>query len=380
MPKKLSLIHTADLHLGKSFQELGTRGVQLRRRIISAFRRTVDLALDRRADLFLIAGDLFDSNTPSREAQSVLEAEFARLAGAGIRVAVMPGTHDPPGSRPFASPVFSSRPRHVFVLTPEAPSLVLDDLDLAIGAYFPCRDRAGEWTGPDESLGRGRTFCVAMAHGSAMSGLSEGGPEDRIPDSILRAAGVHYLALGHHHGARVVADAAMPAYYSGSPEMLAIDQKEAGHALHVILEERGGRVEVTVDKARVGTLRYQRLKVGMDEARAGRDLAQELTRLADPELFLDLILEGAAALDAELPDLAGLESTYADAFFKLRLIDRTTRTRELNSLAEVPPASVLAEFMRRMQERIKEAKSPEREEWEEALRLGIHFLSGGGVP
>jgi exonuclease SbcD len=261
MPQKISLIHTADLHLGKSFHELGSRGSLLRRSIISALGRSVDLALDRSVDLFLIAGDLFDSNLPSREALSVLEAEFSRLAGAGIRVIAMPGTHDPPGSRVFASAVFTARPRHVFVLTPEAPSLMLDDLDLAVGAYFPCRDRAGEWSGPDESFGQGRTFCVAMAHGSAISGLSEEGPEDRIPDSILRAPGVHYLALGHHHGARVVAEASMPAYYSGSPEMLATDQKEAGHALHVILEDRGGRVEAMVDKVRVGTLRSQRIKL-----------------------------------------------------------------------------------------------------------------------
>jgi hypothetical protein len=45
----------------------------------------------------------------------------------------------------------------------------------------------------------------------------------------------------------------------------------------------------------------------------------------------------------------------------------------------VPPASVLSEFVRRMRDRIKDANSPEREEWEEALRLGIHFLTGGGT-
>jgi DNA repair exonuclease SbcCD nuclease subunit len=292
----------------------------------------------------------------------------------------MPGTHDPPGSRAFANPVFFRRPRHVFVLTPEEPMRLFEDLDLAMGAYFPCRDRAGEWTGPAPSFGADRTFCVAMAHGSALSGLAEEGPEDRLPESILRAPGVHYLALGHHHSARLVEDASMPAYYSGSPEMLAIDQKGAGHALHVILEERDGHVAVAVDKVKVGALRHLRLKVDAAEVLAGRDLAREIEERADPDLLLDLVVEGVVPLDAKLPDLAGLESRYAHAYCKLRLQDRSARSRELQALKDVPAASVLAEFIRRMQDKIKDAQGPERAEWEEALRLGIQFLAGGGEP
>ena len=376
MPPKVSFIHTADLHLGKSFQELGNHGSKLRHHIIAALNRGVEVARDRAVDLFLIAGDLFDSTAPSREALSVLEAAFARLSESGIRAVVIPGTHDPAGSRAFSSPILYSRPRQVFVITPEEPVRIFEDLDLAVGAWFPLRGRAREWTGPPRGWGRDRTFRVAMAHGSALPAMGDEGPEDLLPEFLLHDPEIHYLALGHHHGARPVDEAVMPAYYSGSPEMLAMDQKEAGYVLHVVLDAGGKQIRAAVDKVRVGSLRYLKLRLDAAEVAAGRDLNREIERAADPDLFFEVALEGTAALDAMVPDPAELERRYAPAFFRLKIIDRTTRGPELSAVANIPEASVLAEFIRRLQERISEASGPEREEWEEALRLGVQYLVG----
>jgi DNA repair protein SbcD/Mre11 len=376
MPDKISFIHTADLHLGRSFQDLGRKGAGLRQRLLAALDRIVALALDRGVDLVLIAGDLFDSPLPAPAALSALDSAFSRLAGAGVRVVVMPGTHDPPGARAFAAPVFSAWPRRVVVLTPESPFCLFEELDLAVCAWFPARDRAREWIGPAEGWHRGRRFRVAMAHGSVLSGLGAEGPEDLVPAAILRDPEVQYLALGHHHGARLVAEARMPAYYAGAPEMLAFDQKDAGYALHVTLTARGSEVEVNVDRARVGVLHYQRLEAAGEELISGRDLARELDKLADPDLCLEIIVSGLVPLEATLPDLASLERDHADKFFKLRLHDRAERSRELASLPAAAEASVLAEFVRRMQARIEASADAERAEWEEALRLGLHFLAG----
>jgi DNA repair exonuclease SbcCD nuclease subunit len=372
MPDRITLIHTADLHLGRSFQDLGRRGSRLRQRLLEALARTVALALDRSADLVLIAGDLFDSPAPAAGALAALEAGLARLAAAGVRTVVMPGTHDPPGSRVFGAPAFT-RPERVTVLTPEAPLCVFPELDLAVGAWFPARERSNEWIGPAPGWRGTHGFGVLMAHGSALPGLAEEGPEDRLPPAVLTDPEAHYLALGHHHGAGLVA-ARMPAYYAGAPEMLAFNQKDAGHVLHVTLTRRGGEVKTEVERVRIGTLRYQRLEADAAELLTGRDLGRELAALADPDLYLDLTVAGIVPLDAQLPDLDALERDHAERFFKLRIQDRVSRGRDLSAAA--PEASVLAEFIRRARERIDAAAGPEAEEWEEALRLGLHFLSG----
>ena len=57
-------------------------------------RPPIDLAIEERVDLFLIAGDLFDSNTQPRRSAERVAAELARLAAAKVRTVIIPGTHD----------------------------------------------------------------------------------------------------------------------------------------------------------------------------------------------------------------------------------------------------------------------------------------------
>ena len=57
-------------------------------------RPTVDLALAEKVDLFLIAGDLFDSNVQPRRSVERVAAELKRLVEARIRTVIIPGTHD----------------------------------------------------------------------------------------------------------------------------------------------------------------------------------------------------------------------------------------------------------------------------------------------
>src|SRR6202142_4739785 len=90
----LRLLHTADLHLGARHTDLGERAAVLRERQFAAFKTSVELAMAEQVDIFLIAGDLFDSNTQPRRSVERVAAELGRLARAGIRTVVIPGTHD----------------------------------------------------------------------------------------------------------------------------------------------------------------------------------------------------------------------------------------------------------------------------------------------
>src|SRR5918992_4794790 len=88
------LLHVADAHLGARHQDLGEAAARQRERQFAAFRRAIDLAIEERVDLFLVAGDLFDSNSqPARSVERVA-AELKRLPANGIAAVVLPGTHD----------------------------------------------------------------------------------------------------------------------------------------------------------------------------------------------------------------------------------------------------------------------------------------------
>src|SRR4029077_4046303 len=90
----LRIIHTADVHLGARHDDLGEQAAAQRERQFAAFKATVDLALAEKVDLFLIAGDLFDSNVQPRRSVERVAAELRRLADARIRSVIIPGTHD----------------------------------------------------------------------------------------------------------------------------------------------------------------------------------------------------------------------------------------------------------------------------------------------
>src|SRR6187551_2814107 len=90
----LRIIHTADVHLGARHDDLGEQAAAQRERQFAAFKATVDLALTEKADVFLIAGDLFDSNVQPRRSVERVAAELRRLVESKIRTVVIPGTHD----------------------------------------------------------------------------------------------------------------------------------------------------------------------------------------------------------------------------------------------------------------------------------------------
>jgi exonuclease SbcD len=90
----LRIIHTADVHLGARHDDLGEQAAAQRERQFAAFKAAVDLALAEKVDIFLVAGDLFDSNGQPRRSVERVAAELQRLAAAKIRSVVIPGTHD----------------------------------------------------------------------------------------------------------------------------------------------------------------------------------------------------------------------------------------------------------------------------------------------
>ena len=90
----LRIIHTADVHLGARHDDLGEQASAQRERQFAAFVATVDLALAEKVDLFLIAGDLFDSNVQPRRSVERVAAQLQRLAAGKIRTVIVPGTHD----------------------------------------------------------------------------------------------------------------------------------------------------------------------------------------------------------------------------------------------------------------------------------------------
>src|SRR5918997_347502 len=145
--RMLRILHTADVHLGARHADLGEQARALRERQFAAFQATVDLAVKEKVDLFLVAGDLFDSNTQPRRSVERVAAELKRLIRAKIRTVIIPGTHDVYDrssiyrAYDLAAMTFSGPDDDwVTVLTPDRPAVHLPSCDVVVhGRCFPTK-------------------------------------------------------------------------------------------------------------------------------------------------------------------------------------------------------------------------------------------------
>src|SRR5882672_6080815 len=145
----LRIIHTADVHLGARHDDLGEQAAAQRERQFAAFKAAIDLALAEKVDLFLIAGDLFDSNVQPRRSVERVAAELKRLAEARIRTVVIPGTHDCYDRASIyraydLAALAGSGPEDemVSVLDPDRPSVHLGALDAVVSGPVFATKRA----------------------------------------------------------------------------------------------------------------------------------------------------------------------------------------------------------------------------------------------
>jgi DNA repair exonuclease SbcCD nuclease subunit len=388
----LRLLHTADVHLGARHTDLGERAAVLRERQFAAFRASVDLALAETVDLFLVAGDLFDSNTQPRRSVERVAAELGRLAGAGIRTVIIPGTHDVyDGASIYRSydlaGIAQAASDWVVVLTPYLPEIVFPSLDAIVyGRVFDTkRSPRSPLAGLDAKSDTRAAWKIGMVHGAlAIPGRTDADAVV-ITEEEIAATGLDYLALGHWHSAAEGRAGTVTFAYSGAPEPVAVDQDGAGQVLIVNLDDQGGRHVVSIEARRVGQTRSEKLDLDVSGVSSQPELIDVLGRHADSNLVFDVRLTGLYPDELDL-DLDEVERALSPSFLRFRVRDVSIPSSPEG--AAPPPDTVLGAFVRKVEGRIAELEpvsAPEPEAAEEladlreVLRLGRHLLEGRQV-
>jgi DNA repair exonuclease SbcCD nuclease subunit len=394
----LRIIHTADVHLGARHDDLGEQAAAQRARQAAAFGAAIDFAIAEKADLFLVAGDLFDSNVQPRRSVDAVGAALKRLVAAKIRVVLIPGTHDCYDRasiyRAYDLKALSgSTPDDdlVTVLTPDLPSIHLTACDVEVhGPVFatkraphsPLRDIATAVAESDAA------WQVGMVHASiAIPGKTD---RDEVVITLeeIAASGLDYLALGHWHSAQQGRAGSVTYAYPGAPEPVALDQDRAGKVLMVTLEGAGDARRITVTEHQVGRTHFDKVELDAATVTGQSELIERLAARADPDLVLDARLVGVRPDDLDI-DVDEVEAALAPSFLKVRVRDVS-----LPALSEgaLPPADTIAgAFIRDMEARIAELEATpgsdlggpdpaaEAAELRDALRLGRLLLAGHEV-
>jgi DNA repair exonuclease SbcCD nuclease subunit len=386
----LRLIHTADVHLGARHDDLGEQASAQRERQFAAFRAAIDLALAEKVDLFLIAGDLFDSNVQPRRSVERVAAELKRLVEAKIRTVVIPGTHDVYDRasiyRAYNLPALAgSGPDDDFVtvLDPDHPSVHLATCDVVVhGPVFSTKRAPHSPLRDIDATGDAAvaTWRIGMVHGA----IAIPGKTDRdevvITTDEIAATNLDYLALGHWHSAQAGKAGTVTYAYAGAPEAVALDQDRAGKVLLVELNERDGARTVTAEERQVGTTRFERHELDASVLTGQPALIETLRGMADPDLVLDVRLVGVRP-DALDLDVEEIETALAPGFLKVRVRDASLPALTEGTLPS--PDTIAGAFIRDLEARIAELEAAgseaEAAEQRDALRLGRLLLAGHEV-
>jgi exonuclease SbcD len=236
----MRILHTSDWHIGRSFHGHATldalRGV---------LETLVDQVREHEIDLVLVAGDVFDSATPSAGAYTLLSDTLRGLADAGATVVVTSGNHDSAARLGFQSALLRDG---VHVITDPAaigtPVTVADEHGpvhvygipylepVLLRAVWPgVRSQADVLTHAmdlvrtDAASRGGRSIAVAHCFAAGVEptphlerDIQQGGL-DIVPLSAFD--GVDYMALGHIHGRQQLSPRVR---YAGAPLHYSFDE------------------------------------------------------------------------------------------------------------------------------------------------------------
>jgi exonuclease SbcD len=238
------ILHTADIHLGMRFAGYPPDlAEQLTEARWKTFNNLISLANDRKCDVFLVAGDLFDSHR-------VLLKDVERAADAlkgfdGSLAVVMPGNHD------YVSDAqkdlwarFQEVNRDCLLLTKAVPYRLGDYGISAVLYPAPCTSKISSENavGWVQSFPKDDTipFRLGIAHGS-LDGFSPDPERRYYPMTIaeLERSGVDIWLMGHTHVRRPDKDTGQgfDVLFPGTPEPDGSDCRHAGHAWVVELKE-----------------------------------------------------------------------------------------------------------------------------------------------
>ena len=91
----ITLVLTADNHLGYTMSsQYPHKHEQVKQQLRHAFQQATDFAIGQGVDLFVQAGDLFDTTNPDEQDRSFVAERLAQLRQAGIGTVAVGGIHD----------------------------------------------------------------------------------------------------------------------------------------------------------------------------------------------------------------------------------------------------------------------------------------------
>ncbi len=349
----MKFIHMADMHLG-ALPDAGRPWSEAREKELwDTFSDICDACNRERADLLLIAGDMFDRQPLKKELQQV-EYHLSRLDR--TQVVWMAGDADYLREKDAYSSY--TWPEHVHFFLGEKPQrLYFPFLDAEVWGMSYAHSHITKPIYDDISPDSGDTYRILLAHG---------GDDDHIPirRHLLAAAGFDYIALGHLHTSKIWEHEKCA--YAGSPEPLSpTEEGDHGYILGEITPE--GTSLKLIPIARRSYKRME-LTIHLNSTTYSllEQLRQNLAAQGSSNIFT-LTLKGSAIAGDDIDKDALMAAGNI-----LEIVDKTHRELNIEEILREHRGDLIENYIERMR-----AYQDQGEVTKKALEYGVLALLGG---
>ena len=264
----MRFVHTSDWQIGKTFRFADEASQVLSDERLEALTRLGRLARAHGASAILVAGDVYDVETP---AQRTLRQPIERMrAVPDIAWHFIPGNHDPhtprgPWERLLRLKEREGLPDNIHLhLTPE-PTAIAGGVAWLLPGVLTRRHAGADPTAPmDAAATPEGSIRIGLAHGSITNfGSDDASTHNRIAPDRPERAGLAYLALGDWHGAQGIG---ARCWYSGTPEIDDFSTGGSGGGEALVVEIDGPRAIPVIERHRIGRFTWQRMEVTLHNA------------------------------------------------------------------------------------------------------------------
>ena len=366
-----TFLHTADLHLDTAFSAHFTaEQAKIRRNeILRCVSNLIDTA--KNYNILLIAGDVFDSSCVSEETISFLKRKFDELSNTYVFICA--GNHDPYTSNSVYATVEFGDNVHVFGTEPECIELSelktrvygcsFSDMHSDIAKKFPIIEKKD-----------GVTDIILM-HADVVSNMDDSG-YNSIDKAYIENCGADYLALGHIHTRSEINRYGNTYFaYPGPPEGRGFD--ECGDMGCYVGEINDGAVKAEFKKLSIRRLFKLNVDVSglSDNIQVYDKVKEEVLSCGCENDMYKITITGK--ISSEIFNMDILKNDIKSLVYYAELDDKTQQDYDIDAISE--QNTLCGEFVRMMQDKIKDCSDDERDISETAMRMGLNALLGGEV-
>lgn len=362
------IMHTADLHL---------QAGEDKKYCFTVLDDLIVMALAEKADILIIAGDLFDSFADFEALRKEVVEKFAPLAVAGCEIVYIPGNHDAKGSAPDLGR-FNLEPIKFCTVRPFT-LLTLKGVELLCVPHAASYDDYRDWVVQPK---REAVPRIAVVH--ALNSTIYAGPDPEaeakagvLPDDFFVRFGIDYGAMGHIHAGRCCKLGGAVVCYPGSPRVWRAHPREAGVKTALVIDTSALPVTPAQSPvANAGCYRQYCLPLALDGTVAGPALDKIAAEVEVPDLV-------RVELSGVVEDENAVKATEAAIYARLKDICRKAEVKtDTMVVAELSDNALVKAFLAEIEAARPAPEAPSYRAWLLARQYGLAAIAarlGGAV-